>query len=280
MNIVIIMGLSGAGKTLALHKLEDDGFFCIDNLPGNLLSQLVNSLGSYSNIDKVAFCLDSRTPTLESTEDQVARLKEDGHDVKIVYLTARDDVLIKRYGESRRSHPMGRQGFVDDAVRHERDLMAPYEGLADYVFDTSDWRPSQLNAALEVLLPRGEDNRLILQIRSFGYKHGLPADADWVADVRFLANPFWIPELRPLSGRDGEVQEYLCAQPQTDFFLGHFMEMFFPLLDGYEREGKSRVLLCIGCTGGQHRSVFIAEKLAEAAEGQGLRVLLQHRDMR
>lgn len=279
MVIVIIMGLSGAGKTLALHKLEDKGFFCIDNLPSNLLSQLITSLSSFSDIDKVAFCLDSRTPALEFTKEQMELLRDAGHDVKTVFLTASDDVLIKRYGETRRTHPMSRQGFIDDAIAQERTFMEGYKEIADVILDTSHWRPSQLYEALDNILPHEEENGIVLQIRSFGYKHGVPADADWVVDMRFLPNPFWVPELRQLSGKDAPVQDYLTAQPQSEQFLRKFSDLLFPLLSAYEKEGKMRLLLCVGCTGGQHRSVFIAEQLAKMGEERGLSVLLQHRDV-
>lgn len=279
MYIAIVMGLSGAGKSLALRALEDNGFFCIDNLPSNLLLQLVDDLGSYSDIDKVALGLDSRTPALEFTEKQVEQLRLRGHEVKIVYLTARDDVLIKRFSETRRTHPLSRQGFVDESIQQERALMLRYEKMADYVMDTSNWRPTQLTEALGVLFQREKGEGIVLQIRSFGFKHGVPPDADWVVDMRFLPNPYWLPELRSLSGKDEAVQMYLDQEPMTGMFLREFADLLFPLLAAYEREGKPRLLLCLGCTGGQHRSVYMAERLEAMAREQGINVLLQHRDV-
>ncbi len=278
MRFVIITGMSGAGKTQALHTLEDAGFFCVDNLPANLIESLVHTLEADDTGENVALGLDSRSLAISQLETVIAMLRRAGHRVQVIFLTARDDVILRRYSETRRNHPLTRNGFIDEGIAKERVIMTPYEQLADVVIDTSDSKPAEMQNQLEQVVGL-HNSSFTLLIRSFGYKHGFPRDSDWVLDARFLPNPFWKAELRSLTGLDAAVQEYIFSFPQSQTFVDGVVALLEPMLGCYREEGKSRLTVAIGCTGGQHRSVCIAEALTKRLQKDGVAVQLQHRDL-
>lgn len=278
MEIVIITGLSGAGKSQALHTLEDEGFFCIDNLPVNLLSDMVHTLLAEGQITKVAFGVDSRSIGIERLQFVQEALRTEGHRVYTVFLTANDDTLIRRFSETRRNHPLSRLGFVEEGIGIERMMMETIEQTADQVIDTSQMKPAKLQKTLLSLLD-GEQLPFVLLISSFGYKYGLPESTDWVLDLRFLPNPYWIEELRPLTGLDEAVKDYIFSFPQANEFLANLDRLICPLIPSYQEEGKERLTISLGCTGGQHRSTCMAEALADRLRVHGFSLGVRHRDL-
>jgi RNase adapter protein RapZ len=284
MKLVIISGLSGSGKSVALHTLEDVGFYCIDNLPVDLLEAFGRHLtvNPDQNQNRFAVGIDARNNprALARFPAILDTLAAQGLRSEILFLHADDDTLIKRFSETRRRHPLSdRQTPLAEAVEHERSLLAPILGRADLVIDTTATTLHQLRELVRERLDRRNDSRLSLLFLSFGFKHGLPKDADFVFDARCLPNPHWEPRLRPLCGRDPEVCQYLEAQPEVDQMLrqiGDFIETWLPL---FEKENRSYLTVAIGCTGGQHRSVYLAERLSRRFNQQRDNVAVRHREL-
>ncbi len=267
LHIVVVTGMSGAGRTSALRVLEDLGFFCVDNLPPRLAPGLVAEVSG--ELKKVGLGVDVRTGTfLEGAGEVFDALLASGHDVEVLFLDCADDALVRRYSETRRPHPLAPGGDVMEAIARERERLATLRVRAKRVIDTSRLSVHELRRTLVDYLGR-EGTRPQMQVRfvSFGFKFGLPVDADLVFDVRYLPNPHFVPELKPLTGLDAPVRDYVLAAPETTELIDDVSRLLGRTLPRYEREGKAYLTVAIGCTGGRHRSVAIAEELARAFGG-------------
>ncbi|MDA8344292.1 MAG: RNase adapter RapZ [Thermaerobacter sp.] len=280
MQFVVVTGLSGAGKSQAMHVLEDMGFFCVDNLPSDLVAKFVEILDAQQRIERVAVAIDVRGGAFfERAASALTELEEHGVPYRILFLEAREEVLLRRYKETRRRHPLATEGRVLEAIRLERQQLEEVRGRAHFTLDTSDLTPAQLRAELGRLFSQsGSQDQLLVQVVSFGFKHGLPLDADLVFDVRFLPNPNYIPKLQHKTGQDPDVQEYVLRWPIARQLLMHLGSLIDFLLPQYAAEGKTQLVVAIGCTGGQHRSVVIAEELARRLQDPSRRIGIEHRD--
>lgn len=283
MRFVVVTGMSGSGKTTALKMLEDAGFYCVDNLPLSLVEKFVELIAAPgSEIDKVALGLDVRSDNQFGDAAGVLKgIREKGYPLEILFLDSSDSVLIKRYKETRRIHPLAANGRVEEGVRREREILKEIRKSADYVLDSSNLLTRELKEELErIFVQNGEYNSLMITVMSFGFKYGIPADADLVFDVRFLPNPFYIDELRPKTGNDPEIREYVMGCPEAVEFLKKLSDMVEFLIPNYVKEGKNRLVIAIGCTGGKHRSVTLANALHERMKHQGnYGIRLDHRDV-
>ncbi|NNG67039.1 RNase adapter RapZ [Caldanaerobacter subterraneus] len=281
MRFVIITGLSGAGKTQALKAMEDMGFFCIDNFPPALIPKLADLFYQSKNIDKVALGMDLRGGQFfEDIYSSLDFLKKNNYDYEIVFLEASDEVLIKRFKETRRRHPLSEEGRIVDGINEERKRLSDIRKIANYIIDTSNLTSSQLKEELSNIFLKGKKFKgIIIDVMSFGYKYGIPLEADLVFDVRFLPNPFYIDELRPLTGNDEKVKEYVMKWEEAKEFLEKLGDMIKFLIPYYIREGKSQLVIAIGCTGGKHRSVAIANALYDLLKKEDYSVVVNHRDI-
>lgn len=276
MNLLIVTGLSGAGKSSVLDFLEDNGYFCVDNLPVSLIQDLVVRLQKIEEVEQIALGIDSRNIHLENLEDVVNKLVQEGIHVIMLFLDASDEILLRRYSQTRRVHPLAKDGNIQEGIDQERDQLAPLKEKATYYIDTSDLKPTQIfNRLIDMGILQTKD--FVLAITSFGFKRGIPPDADIVFDVRFIPNPFWIESMKKLSGKDQTVIDYIMSFDQTNIFLKEFTHTLRGLLPYYRNEGKKRLNIAIGCTGGQHRSVCIADELARRVPEN--EVSIQHRDL-
>ena len=278
-DIVLITGLSGAGRSAAAAVLEDLGWYVIDNLPTSLVDTIVELASKPgSAIERLALVSGRQHVDLLP---KVAALRTDGHRVRMVFLDATTAELVKRYDSSRRKHPLDAeaQGLVE-AIELERSVLDPVRDAADLVIDTTDLNIHQLRAKLIAAFDQvGNDQRLQIAIESFGYKYGLPLDADIIMDVRFLPNPHWEEDLRPLTGHDPAVRDFVLERSHASHFLDQFETMMVSLIPAYEAEGKSYLTIAMGCTGGRHRSVAVAEDLAARLRRRGIAVTTGHRDI-
>ena len=283
MNLVIVTGMSGAGKSTAMKYLEDMGYHCIDNLPVPLLENLVDFAGAEnSKMDKLAVGIDVRNQDgLEEVPQILNTLKEKEVSYRILFLDAEDSVLVKRYKETRRSHPLAGSDRVDTGIQMERAKMNFLKKQADYIVDTSRMLTKELKAELGRIFVQGQNYQsLYVTILSFGFKYGIPADSDLVMDVRFLPNPYYIPELRPKTGNDKEIQDYVLNCQEATDFMNKFEDLIRFLIPNYIAEGKTQLVISIGCTGGKHRSVTMANELYKALKGKGgYGLKLEHRDI-
>ena len=265
MKFVILTGMSGAGKSTAIKMMEDIGYYCVDNLPIALLEKFVelSSLQETAELQKVAVGIDIRNgQALEEMRDVLARIKKKQVHYEILFLDAEDSVLVKRYKETRRNHPLSGGDRVDKGIEEERKRLAFLKESADYIIDTSQLLTRELKAELDKIFVQNQDYKnLFITILSFGFKYGIPADSDLVFDVRFLPNPFYIKEIRAYTGLEAPVRDYVLGKEETREFLSHLYELVDYLLPLYQREGKRRLMIAIGCTGGAHRSVAISEAL-------------------
>ena len=280
-DIVIITGLSGAGRSTAAKSLEDLGWFVVDNLPPGLLPTMVD-LAARSNgaVAKMAAVVDVRSRAFSTDlKSAISDLGIRRASARVVYLEAADDTLVRRFDSERRPHPLQGTGRVTDGIAAERELLREVRGDADLVLDTSRLNVHQLRARMRDFFGGGTAAGLRLSIVSFGYKYGLPVDADLVADCRFLPNPHWIAELAPLTGKDEPARDYILSRPGAQEFLHHYAELLRVVLPGYEHEGKRFVTLAVGCTGGKHRSVAMADELAARIADAGADVQVVHRDL-
>ena len=276
-RLVIVTGLSGAGKTAALKALEDLGYEAFDNLPLSLLNALLDG----PRTGPLAVGVDARTRDFRDGSmlralDRVQARNDIA--VELLYLTSDDDVLVRRFTETRRRHPLAEDRPVIDGIRHERRLLEPVRNRANRVIDTTLLTAADLKRLVAMAHTRSEHRGLVLSLVSFAYRRGLPREADLVFDVRFLLNPHYVPSLKPLSGRDAEVGEYIVTDPAFPPFFEQLSALLKGLLPGYRREGKSYLTIAIGCTGGRHRSVYVAERLAETLRAAGQDVAVRHRD--
>lgn len=282
LNLVIITGLSGSGKTQALQSLEDMGFFCVDNLPPSLLEKFVELCAqSQGKIEKAAVVCDLRGGEFFSSLNQTLEdLIQAGYRYEILFLEASDDVLVNRYKESRRRHPVSPQGNILDGIRFEREHLAELRGKAHKIIDSSDLTTAQMKSKVRELFGKENDPaRMSVSIVSFGFKFGIPLDADMIMDVRFLPNPYYIDKLKPLTGKDKEVSKYVLTNPIAAEFMERFLSMLEFVLPHYLNEGKSHLVIGIGCTGGQHRSVAIVEKTAKFLRKKNFFCTVNHRDI-
>jgi RNase adapter protein RapZ len=284
MNLVIISGLSGSGKTIALHTLEDVGYYCTDNLPVGLLDAfaLEFSQPHLVRVKKVAVGIDAR-----NNPDQISRFpaviadcRSRGINCKIIFLQADDQALLKRFSETRRKHPLTGPGIsLAEAIREERSLLSPISANADLFIDTSRTNIHQLRDLVRDCIGAGERPGLSLMLGSFGYKHGIPADADFVFDSRCLPNPYWEPALRNLTGRDREVIEFLDGEPAVHELYEDLENFLVKWIPRFEAENRSYLNIAIGCTGGQHRSVYLVERIAGSLGNRYGKIVIRHREL-
>jgi len=281
-EVAVVTGLSGAGRSTAAKCLEDLGWFVVDNLPPELISTMVE-LGAKAQgaVTRVAVVMDVRSRAF--TEDLASIIKDldtSGYKPRVVFLEATDDVLVRRFEQVRRGHPMQGDGRLIDGIKAERDVLGPLREDADLVLDTSTLSVHQLRAKIEDAFGTEAGTSTRVTVLSFGYKYGIPMDADLVMDVRFLPNPFWIPELKDLTGKDADVRNYVLTQEGAEEFLDRYHELLRLIGAGYRREGKRYLTLAIGCTGGKHRSVAISEELSRRlATEDRMAVKVVHRDL-
>lgn len=283
MRFVVVTGMSGGGKSTALRMLEDAGFYCVDNLPVSLIEKFVELIAMpNSESSKVALGLDVRADqSFEEATRTLTQLRQKGYKFEILFMEADVPVLIKRYKETRRVHPLSLDGRVEDGVLKERRVLEAIRREADYVIDTSNLLTRELKEELDRIFVRDEEyNSLMITVMSFGFKHGIPSDADLVFDVRFLPNPFYIDALKKKTGNDREVQEYVMSFPEAEAFMGKLTDMIQFLIPNYIKEGKYRLVIAVGCTGGKHRSVTLANELYRRMKDKGSYGLkLFHRDV-
>ncbi|MEW6728528.1 MAG: RNase adapter RapZ [Pseudomonadota bacterium] len=294
MKLVIVSGLSGSGKTIALHTLEDAGYYCVDNLPLALLPAFVNTAllqplsldpeRAMAPQERAAIGIDVRggVSELRHLHQQLARLREGHPELKIqlLFLHAEHTVLLRRFSETRRLHPLGREGLpLDEALLAEAELLAPLREAADLIIDTSRSNIHQLRALLRARLLEQEQRGLSLLLQSFGFKHGAPTDSDFIFDMRCLPNPHWEPRLRPLTGRDAEVAAFLGDLPEVRAMLDQLEQALLAWLPMFEREQRQFLCVSLGCTGGQHRSVFMVERLAERLRKHYPSLAIRHREL-
>jgi len=280
-NLVIITGVSGAGRSTAAKSLEDLGWFVVDNLPPGLLPTMVDlAERSHGAVPKIAAVVDVRSRAFTTDlKSAIGDLAVRGVAPRIVYLEASDDTLVRRFDSVRRPHPLQENGRVVDGIAAERELLRDVRGDADLVLDTSRLNVHELRGRVRDFFGGRSGQGPRVSVVSFGYKYGLPVDADLVVDCRFLPNPHWIPELAPMTGRDAPVRDYVLSRPGAQQFLAAYLEALRIALEGDEREGKHFVTLAVGCTGGKHRSVAIAEHLASRLGAAGSDVQVTHRDL-
>lgn len=283
MRFVIVTGMSGGGKSTALRMLEDIGFYCVDNLPVPLIEKFVELIATpNSEVTKVALGLDVRADQpFEDAQRVLEKLLDNGYSFEILFMEASDQVLLKRYKETRRMHPLSPNGRVEEGIHKERAILSQIRGRADYVIDTSKLLTRELKEELDRIFVQNEEyNSLIITILSFGFKYGIPADADLVFDVRFLPNPFYIEELKYKTGNDREVQDYVMGFEEAGVFVEKLTDMVEFLIPNYIKEGKYQLVIGIGCTGGKHRSVTLANQLyARMKNRGGYGLTITHRDV-
>lgn len=283
MKFVIVTGMSGGGKRTALKMLEDMGFYCVDNLPVALIGKFVELIVTpNSEVTKVALGIDVRAgQSFDELADILNGIKGAGYAYDMLFMEASDPVLLKRYKESRRMHPLSPEGRVEEGIHKERAVLKPIREISDYVIDTSKLLTRELKEELDRIFIGNEAyNSLIVSILSFGFKYGIPADADLVFDVRFLPNPFYIDELKHQTGQDRAVQDYVRSFPETEEFMQKLTDMIRFLIPNYVKEGKYQLVIAIGCTGGKHRSVTLANELYQRLKDQGeYGLTIGHRDI-
>ena len=281
MELLIVTGLSGAGKSQAMHCLEDLGYYCVDNMPPRLITEFVSlAVSSGADIEKAAFVVDIRGGLFfEDLMASLNELEEKGISYRIMYLEASDQALIRRYKETRRNHPMSQGGSIADGIAMERSKLADVKKRASYVIDTTSLKTAGLNAEIKSLVLSGNTDSFTLEIMSFGYKHGIPAEADFVFDTRFLPNPFYVASLKKLTGNNKKVQEYVLRSPLAQSFLDCVTTMIDEMIPAFINEGKYHLVIAFGCTGGQHRSVTMANEFSDRFRAAGRNVRTTHRDL-
>lgn len=278
-SVLIVTGLSGAGKSTVLHALEDLGWFSMDNLPAPLLPRVLELAGTQEPIDRVAVGIDARDQSfIADASDVVDRLRSSGIALQVLYVDANDEALIQRFSATRRRHPLDGQGALASAISAERRVLAAMRARADMLIDTSELHVSELQQLIRDSFSGGLDTRMRIRLVSFGFKHGITPEADLVFDVRFLTNPFLEPELRDRNGLDEDVRSYVQRQDSAQRFRAMVLELLRFLLPRYEESGKAYLTVAIGCTGGQHRSVAMVESLAEELREEGWKPTVAHRE--
>jgi RNase adapter protein RapZ len=282
LDIIVITGLSGSGKSVAIRALEDEGFFCIDNLPAPLIPRFIELCHGYrEDTRRIALGLDLRGGQfLKDWPDILAHLRAAGHNVQVVFFDATDEVLLRRFSETRRPHPLAGSGSIQEGIGRERKALENMRGLADQVIDTSELNVHQLKREIERKFSRVSTGRVLnVFLLSFGYKYGTPHDTDVMLDVRFLPNPFFVNELRGKTGLDAEVADFVMRREDTKTFLNRLGSLLKFTLPLYEREGKHSLTIALGCTGGRHRSVVLVEELQKSLRSDRYRLQVKHRDI-
>lgn len=283
MRFVIVTGVSGAGKTAALKMLEDARYFCVDNLPIPLLEKFVSLMPEIhgEDVQNVALGIDARSGSMGELELILDKMQEAGYQFEILFMDAEDSVLVKRYKETRRSHPLAMSGRIDEGIRLERKKMEFLRRKADYIIDTSHLLTRELRQEIDKIFVDNEEfKNMMISVLSFGFKYGIPADADLVFDVRFLPNPYYVDELRPMTGLDDSVFNYVMDNETAKRFMGKLEDMVNFLIPNYVQEGKTSLVIAIGCTGGKHRSVTIARELySRLIKNNEYGFRLEHRDV-
>ena len=282
MEILIVTGLSGAGKSQAIHFIEDMDYYCIDNMPPALIRDFVNlAAQDKMYIQKAAFVVDIRGGEFfGDLKTVLEEMRNSGTKYQLLFLEASDDVLIRRYKETRRSHPLSKSGSVREGIEAERKRLEAIRKEATYIIDTSNMKAARLNLELRaVLLGEESKENFTITIESFGYKHGMPPEADWVFDMRFIPNPYYLASMKKLTGNSKKVRDYVMKFPESQAFVTQVHGLINELIPHYIREGKYHLVLAFGCTGGQHRSVTMANKFAEIFKEEGKRVVLIHRNL-
>ena len=284
MKIIIVTGMSGAGKSTALNVLEDEGYYCVDNMPISLMpkfAELADGHNQDKGYNNIALGIDIRSGhSLAELDSVLDYMKEKKYEYTIVFLESSDEVLIKRYKETRRAHPLAKDGRVDKAIMLEREQLKFLKQRADVIIDTSQLLTREFKEELEkIVLGRKEFNNLMVTVLSFGFKYGRPSDADIVFDVRFLPNPYYVEELRPLTGNDKKIQDYVMKAPEAEEFLERVDGLIQFLLPNYVKEGKSSLVIAVGCTGGKHRSVTLANAIAKRLSKTPYGCKVEHRDI-
>jgi RNase adapter protein RapZ len=282
LDIIVVTGLSGSGKSNAIRALEDDGFFCIDNLPVLLIPKFIDLCQGYrEEIQKIALGIDLRSGYFfQYWPDVLKEIREAGHRLRVFFIDSSDEVLLRRFSETRRPHPLAGSGSVQEGIARERRALEGMRASADMVIDTSQMSVHELKKAMEnytgqILGPR----KMAFFLTSFGYKFGIPHDTDMIVDVRFLPNPFFVNELREKSGLEPEVRDFVLKREETQLFLDRLCSLLEFTLPQYQREGKSNLALALGCTGGRHRSVVLVEELKRRLDGEQLGIQIKHRDI-
>lgn len=279
-DVILVTGMSGAGRSTATRALEDIGWFVVDNLPPTLMTNVVDYVAQRTGSRKVAVVADVRGGQLfEELRDSLTAIKTAGHDLRVLFLEAGDEALVRRYESSRRPHPLQRDDSLLGAVQRERRLLSDLRADADLVVDTSNLNVHELRRSIEGSFGDDEHVALRATVMSFGFKYGIPVDADLVADLRFLPNPYWDPKLKDLTGLNADVNDFVVGSDQAQEFLTKYAELISLVEDGYLREGKRFVTIAMGCTGGKHRSVAMAENLSARLVKSGVEVRVVHRDL-
>ncbi len=282
MRFVIVTGMSGAGRTQASHCMEDMGYYCIDNLPPVLIDKFADICQhSQGKLEKVALVMDLRGGYLfEQLTDELENLKKSGYEYEILFLDSSEDTLIKRYKETRRKHPLASEGSIVEGIRREREILSPIRAVSDYIIDTTNMTLGNLKKKMEELFSYGDErSNFHVELESFGFKFGMALDADLVFDVRFLVNPYYVESLKKKTGLDKEVYDYVFSDNVTLEFTNKLTDMLDFLIPKYIEEGKNNLVVAIGCTGGKHRSVAVAEFLATYLGGKGIKSVTTHRDI-
>ncbi len=282
LELVVITGMSGAGKTVAVQSFEDLGYYCIDNMPPSLLPTFWELMKESGKITKIALVIDLRTREFFNEITTVIKTMDNTQFIttRILFLEASDMALVSRYKESRRSHPLSVEGRILEGIQRERNMLKEIRSRAQLIVDTTNKSPRQLRQLLMEEFAEKDYEPFRIDILSFGFKHGVPIDADIVMDVRFLPNPYYIDELKPKTGIDKEVYDYVMKQPETQLFYRKFINLIEYCLPGYKKEGKMNVTIAIGCTGGQHRSVALAERMGHHLKNENYHVKISHRDVK
>lgn len=282
MRLVIVTGISGAGKSTVLNVLEDMGFFCVDNLPPELIPKFIELIFSAGReYNQVALGVDIRSGSGFSTLfNELNSIEAKGYKYDILFLEASDEVIVKRYKETRRKHPLVAEGRIADGITKEREMLIEAKASADYIIDTSSILPRQLKEEVQHIYLEGSAyNSLMITVLSFGFKYGIPSDSDLVFDVRFLPNPYYIKEMKAMTGEQKLVQDYVMKWQETKDFIAKLEDMVGFLIPNYIKEGKTQLIISIGCTGGKHRSVTVANALYQKLKENGNRVISLHRDI-
>lgn len=280
LSLVIITGMSGAGKTVAIQSFEDMGYFCVDNMPPSLIPKFWELIKESGKVTKIALVVDLRSRSFFDEIQNMLVEIENTHliDTQILFLDASDTELVSRYKETRRVHPMAIDGLVTEGIRKERAILEDLKVKATLVIDTTTLTPRQLREKINQEFRNSHDTGFRVEMVSFGFKYGVPIDADIVMDVRFLPNPHYIPELRPLTGCDQAVYDYVMSFDETEKFFQSFSQLLLQILPGYVKEGKSSLTIGIGCTGGQHRSVALTQRVGQCIKEANYPVNITHRD--
>ena len=279
LELVIITGMSGAGKTVAIQSFEDMGYFCIDNMPPNLIPKFWELVKESGKVTKIALVVDLRSRSFfEEIQSMLINIENTAFiDTRVLFLDASDSELVSRYKETRRTHPLAMDGLITEGIRKERAILDDLKTQASIVIDTTNLTPRQLRETINHEFQASKESGFRIEMLSFGFKYGIPIDADIVMDVRFLPNPHYISELRPQTGLDQPVYDYVMSFPETESFYQQFNQLLHSIVPGYIKEGKSSLTVAIGCTGGQHRSVALTKRLTESFKDE-YKVNTTHRD--